>query len=177
MHGLEGVDGDKDRTVLALSIARAWRDEDYKRRFFSDPRAVLEEEGIELSPNVTIKVVEEVPGVRYVPLAREIDLAAGSDRLIRLLANLLPIPEGHEVRLIQSSEKTRYFVLPSPPYGGISGRTGEAELLTPSSEVMANSTFEATEIETTQTAVAETTTVEAAETTTTVVAEAELVLT
>jgi nitrile hydratase alpha subunit len=174
MHGLEGFDSDRDRTVLAMSIARAWRDEDYKRRFFSDPRAVLEEEGVEVPQDVTIKVVEEVPGVRYVPLTREIDLAAGGDRLIRLLANLLPIPEGHEVRLIQSSERTRYFVFPSPSYGGVAGRISEAELLAMSFEATTTNTTETLEAETTEAAVTDTTEAQDAETSTTFVLEAEL---
>lgn len=177
MHGLEGVEGDKGRTVLAMSIARAWKDEDYKQRFLSDPKAVLAEEGIELPEDVTVKVVEESPGVTYVPLTREIDLAAHSDRLIHLLAAVLPIPEGHEVRLIQSTEKTRYLIFPCPPYGSVPGRMTEAELLTMSVEATTTNTSEAVEAETTEAAVTETTEAQDAETTTTVVAEAELVAT
>jgi hypothetical protein len=49
-------------------IARAWIDEDFKRRLMFDPRGVLAEHGVELPENTEINVVEDSPDVRNIVL-------------------------------------------------------------------------------------------------------------
>lgn len=115
METFPDLSGDKGRTILAMSIARAWCDDEYKRALLADPTALLEAEGIEIPPGVRVEVVENTPAVTYVPLAPRIDLAADGGRLVERLAALLPIPAGHEIRLIQHTEKTRYVIVPCPP--------------------------------------------------------------
>lgn len=46
-------------------VARAWADEAFKGRLVEDPRAVLREHGLELSPEVEVRVCEDRPGVRH----------------------------------------------------------------------------------------------------------------
>jgi Nitrile hydratase, alpha chain len=49
-------------------VARAWSDEDFKRRLLADPRAVLAEHGIDVPDDVEVRVVEDTPRVRHFTL-------------------------------------------------------------------------------------------------------------
>jgi len=51
-----------------LLVARAWSDDDFKRRLMANPAAVLEEFGIETPPGVEWRVVEDGPQVRHLVL-------------------------------------------------------------------------------------------------------------
>lgn len=173
-------EGDKDRTIYAMMVARMWRDPNFKQSFISDPRAALTQEGIDLPGDVTVKVLEDTPSVKYVNLPRDIGGQA-REGAGALMEKLLPIPEGRELRFVQSTEKTRYVVVPTPPPGVEPTQSSESELM----EMTADSGVEATyhdtsqsvEAETTEVTVTETSEVQDAETSTTVVAEAELVAT
>jgi hypothetical protein len=43
---------------LSRVMARAWRDDDFKKRLLADPAAVLNENGIEIPEGVTVKIRE-----------------------------------------------------------------------------------------------------------------------
>lgn len=49
-------------------VAKAWTDEEFRDRLKNDPRAVLEEFGIEAPEGVEIQVVEDTPEVRHIVL-------------------------------------------------------------------------------------------------------------
>jgi hypothetical protein len=49
----------------AKIVARAWRDEDFKRRLIGDPGAVFKEEGVPVSPGRDVKVLEQTSRVFY----------------------------------------------------------------------------------------------------------------
>jgi hypothetical protein len=49
----------------AKIVARAWRDEGFKKRLVSDPGSVLKEGGLYVAPNRTVKVVEQTNEVFY----------------------------------------------------------------------------------------------------------------
>lgn len=44
-------------------IAKAWRDEGYRRRLIRNPRAVLKEEGVRVPSGVKVKVVQNTSRV------------------------------------------------------------------------------------------------------------------
>jgi len=55
----EIIESEKERTVLALIIARSWKDESYKKRFISEPSVVLKEEGVSVPEGIDLKVIED----------------------------------------------------------------------------------------------------------------------
>jgi hypothetical protein len=44
--------------VQGKIIARAWRDPAFKAKLIADPKAVLQEAGVTLPPNITVEVLE-----------------------------------------------------------------------------------------------------------------------
>jgi hypothetical protein len=49
----------------SLLVARAWADEDFKRRLIENPQDVLREHGMELAPGVQVRVLEDSDSVRH----------------------------------------------------------------------------------------------------------------
>ncbi len=56
------------RKTWARVVAKAWADEEYKRRLLADPAAVAREEGVPVPAGLTLKVVEDAPGTRTLVL-------------------------------------------------------------------------------------------------------------
>lgn len=52
----------------ARVVAKAWADEEFKRRLLADPAAVAAEEGVLLPEGLTLKVIEDAPGIRTLVL-------------------------------------------------------------------------------------------------------------
>jgi hypothetical protein len=52
-------------------IAKAWADESFKERLLTDSRAVLEGEGIPVSPGVEVKVLEQTDTQFYIVLPKK----------------------------------------------------------------------------------------------------------
>jgi len=100
------IEGNKERTVLAMAFARMWQDPHYKQEFLSDPKTVLSREGVNFSADTSVRVVEETRNITYMDLEKE---------ELDILRRLTPIPEGHEVRIVQSTANLRYLVLPATP--------------------------------------------------------------
>jgi hypothetical protein len=48
----------EERNQYAKVIARAWVDEEFKKRLLTDPSTVLKENGVEMPEGWTVKVVE-----------------------------------------------------------------------------------------------------------------------
>jgi hypothetical protein len=46
-------------------VARAWADEAFKARLLTDPKSVFREHGLEVAPEVEVKVVEDSEQVRH----------------------------------------------------------------------------------------------------------------
>ena len=99
------IEGNKERTALAMAFARMWQDPQYKQELISDPKMVLRREGVNFSANTSVRVVEETRNITYMDLEKEeLDLR-----------RCTPISEGHEVRIVQSTANLRYLVLPATP--------------------------------------------------------------
>lgn len=178
---MDSMSGDKWRTLWSMTVAQIWRSNEYRQKFLADPKAALKEVGITLPPGTEVKVLEDTDQVTWVPLTRDLEVrGTAADKFIHLFDNLIPIPKGKQIRLVQSTADTRYLVIPLQPKTMKTGELTEAELMSVAgggTEATATTTTEATVAETTEVTVTETTEVQDAETTTTVVAEAELVAT
>jgi hypothetical protein len=58
----------EERKMYAKVIAKAWRDEEFKKRLLNDPATVLKENGIEIPEEMTVRFVERKEGEIVVPL-------------------------------------------------------------------------------------------------------------
>ncbi len=115
----ELLEGERGSLITGLVIARAWRDRSYLARLLGDPGEVLAAAGLQLPPGVRIRVLADTPAVRHVALT---SLTSEPEEMLPLLRELLPLPEGSEVRLIQNTEQALCLVVPLAP--------GEPETLT-----------------------------------------------
>jgi len=50
-------------------VAKAWSDDALRQRLVSDPKSVMEENGLPIPPGVDVRVVENTENVVYLPLA------------------------------------------------------------------------------------------------------------
>jgi hypothetical protein len=62
----------------AVCVAKAWADEDYKKRLIADPAMVLKKEGLTVPEGMKIKVVENTHEVFYMVLPESPDSAEGA---------------------------------------------------------------------------------------------------
>jgi hypothetical protein len=62
----------------AVCVAKAWADEDYKKRLISDPATVLKKEGLTVPEGMEIKVVENTHEVFYMVLPESPDSIEGA---------------------------------------------------------------------------------------------------
>ncbi len=56
--------------TFAKVIARAWSDDAYRAKLLSDPRAALNEVGVTIPENVTVRVVEDTEETRFLVLPK-----------------------------------------------------------------------------------------------------------
>jgi hypothetical protein len=132
---LEGLAGERDKIILAMVIAHAWRDASYRARLLAEPKDVLASEGLEFPEGVEVEVVENTSSVTYINIARD---TTESSSVVSMLDRLVPIPDGHEIRLVQSTEQKRYFVLPAIPDGLELALATEADLSEAATRVIRN---------------------------------------
>ncbi|MFF2516898.1 nitrile hydratase subunit alpha [Streptomyces sp. NPDC058086] len=100
--------------IVAMAVARAWKDSEYRRDLVARPKAVLAEEGFECPDGVDLEIVQDTPTAKYVSLPPD---AADSTTSVSLVEQALPLETGRELRLVQSSETKWYIVLPQAPAG------------------------------------------------------------
>lgn len=73
-------------------VAKAWADEDFKRKLVSNPEQTLKAEGVEIPGGKKVKVVEN------------------TDKLVHIIPKI-----GRDVRLLKNTEELVHFVLPAKP--------------------------------------------------------------
>jgi hypothetical protein len=108
----EVLEGERSSLVTGLVIARAWRDPDYLDRLLASPQEVLTAAGLEIPPGVEVRVVADTPTVRYVNMTR---WTSEPEELVPLFREMLPLPKGNEIRLIQDTEQAVCLVVPLAP--------------------------------------------------------------
>lgn len=62
----------------AKVIAKAWLDDDFKKRLLADPMPILKEHGIEMPEGLTVNVIEGKPGQVNVTLPPRPDHTEGT---------------------------------------------------------------------------------------------------
>ena len=108
----EVLESERSSVITGMVVARAWRDPGYRNRLMSSPREVLIEEGLEIPDGMAIRVFADTPAIRHIHLT---SLTTEPEELAPVLREILPLPEGSEVRLIQNTEQALCLVIPLAP--------------------------------------------------------------
>jgi len=108
----EVLESDRSSVITGMVIARAWRDPGYRSRLLSSPREVLVEEGLEIPDGMAIRAFADTPAVRHIHLT---SLTTEAEELVPVFREMLPLPEGSEIRLIQNTEQALCLVVPLAP--------------------------------------------------------------
>jgi hypothetical protein len=156
---------DRDTTIMAMVAARSWRDAEYRRELFADPKRVLAEEGLDVDDAIEVKIVENTAEVTYLNLAPSVSDAA---ELLPYLQSALPLAVGAQLRVVQSTDVLRYVVMPKAPEAGETAGLSELELIQTATQYDMGKTVNYTTAVNWE--------AEAVGTTTTVTAEAEAVI-
>jgi hypothetical protein len=108
----EVLESERSSVITGMVIARAWRDPGYRSRLLSSPREVLIEEGLEVPDGMAIRAFADTPAIRHIHLT---SLTTEATELVPVFREMLPLPEGSEVRLIQNTEQALCLVIPLAP--------------------------------------------------------------
>jgi hypothetical protein len=108
----EVLECDRSSVITGMVIARAWRDPGYRSRLLSSPREVLIDEGLEIPDGMAIRAFADTPAVRHIHLT---SLTTEAEELVPVFREMLPLPEGSEIRLIQNTEQALCLVVPLAP--------------------------------------------------------------
>lgn len=106
-------------TKMGDIFSECWDNEDFKKRFISDPVSVLHEYGIETEQDVEYVVIEAPVRTQYCVLPHE-NTKAAMKTVTDYLSGVVEdkdnfLPEGWEMRIIQNTEDKRFLVLPFSP--------------------------------------------------------------
>jgi hypothetical protein len=108
----EVLESERSSVITGLVIARAWRDPGYRSRLLSSPRDVLIDEGLEIPDGMAIRAFADTPRIRHIHLT---SLTTEAEELVPVFREMLPLPEGSEIRLIQNTEQALCLVVPLAP--------------------------------------------------------------
>ena len=108
----EVLESERSSVITGMVVARAWRDPGYRNRLLSSPREVLVAEGLEIPDGMAIRVFADTPAIRHIHLT---SLTTEATELVPVLREMLPLPEGSELRLIQNTEQALCLVIPLAP--------------------------------------------------------------
>jgi Nitrile hydratase, alpha chain len=108
----EVLESERSSVITGMVVARAWRDPGYRNRLLSSPREVLVADGLEIPDGMAIRVFADTPAIRHIHLT---SLTTEAEELVPVLREILPLPEGSEVRLIQNTEQALCLVIPLAP--------------------------------------------------------------
>ena len=105
--------GESQRAAVAEVVSKAWSDDAFRASLLSDPKAALAAAGLDVG-DVSVTVVEDTATARH--LAVPADPAEGDITAIaQEIAGMLPMPEGSELRILQSTGSQMFLVLPTAP--------------------------------------------------------------
>ena len=108
----EVLESERSSVITGMVVARAWRDPGYRNRLLSSPREVLVADGLEIPDGMAIRVFEDTQAIRHIHLT---SLTTEPEELVPVFREMLPLPEGSEVRLIQNTEQALCLVIPLAP--------------------------------------------------------------
>jgi hypothetical protein len=93
------MDEEKFHEVFGQIVAKAWEDEEFKKRLLSDATSVFREYGADIPEGFTVKVMEDTGNLVHLPLPprpdeldlEELEKAAGGWAILVSGKKLLPI--------------------------------------------------------------------------------------
>ncbi len=106
---------DKNRAVIAESIARAWKDESFKNDLVNNPKATLEAAGASIDAGHDVVVVENTDTVVHAVLPLQSEQAQHSDQIDAGLEELRNLSDGVEVRVHRDTASKSHVALPQAP--------------------------------------------------------------
>jgi hypothetical protein len=107
---------EQQRAAVAEVIVKAWRDDAYRSELLADPAGQLRAAGVALPDGARVTVLADRPGVAHIAVPHGL-AASEKEQLTADIAQMLPLPDGGELRLRQSAADEFLFVLPVPPDG------------------------------------------------------------
>lgn len=122
------MSGDRDRVIMAEMIARCWQDAAFAEEFSKDPVTKLKEAGMQIPASKKVKVFRSDSQVTYMGLSHTMTHSDYEQFAKTQFDALLPLPEGREIRLVQSTPDYMPIVIPAPPKSFEAGSLSEAEL-------------------------------------------------
>ncbi|MCH2171874.1 NHLP leader peptide family RiPP precursor [Myxococcota bacterium] len=171
---------DKNRAILAESIARSWRESDFRQQLASDPKGTLKSAGVDIPDDHEVAVLENSPNLLHAVLPEISQMDEHDDAFNSAVAQLRNLPENVEVRIVRDTANKSHVVLPVVPQAVASGEMSDSDLEQIAGGKNATANVEAYVAETsavqTEEVVNTTTEAQDVETTSTAVAEVEIVL-
>ena len=122
------MSGDRDRVIMAEMIARCWQDPVFAEEFSKDPVKKLKEAGMQIPENKKVKVFRSSEDVIYMGLSHAMTTEDYTRFASTQFDALLPLSEGREIRLVQSTPNYMPIVIPAAPKAFQSGELSDAEL-------------------------------------------------
>jgi hypothetical protein len=122
------MSGDRDRVIMAEMIARCWQDAAFAEEFSKDPVKKLKEAGMQIPESKKVKVFRSDSQVIYMGLSHSMTTEDYTRFAKTQFEALLPLSEGREIRLVQSTPDYMPIVIPAPPQSFQAGTLSEAEL-------------------------------------------------
>lgn len=124
------MSGDRDRVIMAEMIARCWQDEAFASEFSKDPVTKLKEAGMQIPESKKVAVFRSDSQTIYMGLSHTMTHEDYTRFAQTQFEALLPLSEGREIRLVQSTPDYMPIVIPAPPKSFQAGALSEAELAT-----------------------------------------------
>jgi len=105
---------DRNNVIFATIVARAWEDEDFKRRLLEDPTAVCRQEGMDFPEEMKIDMRENTSQSTHLVLPAE-NCEESIDQLRELIKSALPLPTNYSLIIVQNQATLNHLVLPVNP--------------------------------------------------------------
>ena len=157
---------EKNRAVLAEAIARAWKDDNFRRMLKAAPKKTLIAGGMEIPADMDVIVLENTLSIIHAVLPTIADqerFQSKLDQAFKLISNL---PATMELRVVRDTDHVSHMVIPAAPSAVASGALSDDQL----EHVAGGKSHTHTSTVQTQTQTAVTTTTEVAEAEVSVVA-------
>ena len=171
---------DKNRAILAESIARSWREPEFRQKLTSNPKETLKDAGMDIPDDHEVEAFENTDNLIHAVLPEKSQMDSHNAAFDTAVSNLRNLPDNVEVRIMRDTEKKSHIVLPTAPAAAVAGEMTNAELEQVAGGKASTATYEAevtaTSVVQTEEVVTTTTEAQDVETTSTAVAEVEVAL-
>lgn len=119
---------EKNRAVLAEAIARAWKDDNFRRMLKAAPKKTLIAGGMEIPADMDVIVLENTPSIIHAVLPTSADqerFQSKLDQAFKLISNL---PATMELRVVRDTDHVSHMVIPAAPSAVASGALSDDQL-------------------------------------------------